>query len=64
MSKVGLSRRSRARRNPKDRTAASSVGGYDFASGAGVVTTCPSFTGSVGPGLNDVLTTACFPSSR
>jgi hypothetical protein len=36
---------------------------YDFVSGC-LVTTWPSFTGSVGPGLNDVRTTPSLPSRR
>ena len=39
--------------------------GYDLPSeGGGVVTTCPSFTGNVGPGLKDVRTTPSLPSRR
>ena len=36
--------------------------GYDLLSEVGVVTTCPSFTGSFGPGLKDVRTTPSLPS--
>ena len=38
--------------------------GYDLLSGVCVATTCPSFTGSVGPGLKDVRTVPSFPSRR
>lgn len=37
---------------------------HDFASGGGVVTTWPSFTGSVAPGLNEVRTVPSLPSRR
>ena len=38
---------------------------YDLASATGgVVTTCPSFTGSFGPGLNDICTVPSLPSRR
>ena len=37
---------------------------YDLLSDVGAATTCPSFTGSVGPGLNDVRTTPFLPSRR
>ena len=37
---------------------------YDLFSEGGDVTTCPSFTGNVGPGLKDVRTTPSLPSSR
>ena len=37
---------------------------YEAASVGGVVTTWPSFTGSVGPGLNEVRTVPSWPFSR
>lgn len=41
-----------------------SLRSYDLLSDGGVVTTCPSFTGSFGPGLKDVRTTPSLPSRR
>ena len=37
---------------------------YDTSFTGGVVTTCPSFTKSVGPGLKSILTVPSLPSSR
>ena len=37
---------------------------YEFVCAGGVVTTCPSFIGSVGTGLTDIFNLPSLPSSR
>ena len=37
---------------------------YEITYAFGVVTTCPSFTGSVAPGLKGIRTVPSFPSKR
>jgi hypothetical protein len=66
-SPLTLATRSGERSMTKRRTHAQfmwSLINYCYLGAGGVMSTCPSFTGSVAPGLKDVRTTPSLPSRR